>query len=152
MPTDSKLTGRPLRVLLVEDNENDAVMLERHLRRAGFAPSLLRVETEDAMRRALFRPEMGEKLPEAINWDVILADYNLPSFSAPAALKILKESGNDLPFIVMSGAVSEDTAVEAMRAGAHDYVSKQNLTRLVPAIARASSGFIILSKPCHLVF
>jgi PAS domain S-box-containing protein len=136
MPTDSKLTGRPLRVLLVEDNENDAVMLERHLRRAGFAPSLLRVETEDAMRRALFRPEMGGKLPEAINWDVILADYNLPSFSAPAALKILKESGNDLPFIVMSGAVSEDTAVEAMRAGAHDYVSKQNLTRLVPAIER----------------
>jgi PAS domain S-box-containing protein len=136
MPTDSKLDGKALRVLLIEDDEDDAMMLERHLRRAGFAVSLLRVETEETMRQALSSLGGAAKNQEGPNWDIILSDYNLPSFSAPAALKILKESGNDVPFIVMSGAVSEDTAVEAMRAGAHDYISKQNLTRLIPAIER----------------
>ncbi len=116
---------RPLRVLLVEDSVDDALLLRRHLLRAGFAPELHRVETADRMTLALEEP-----------WDVILADYNLPLFSAPEALKLLKGTELDIPFIMMSGAVSEATAVAAMRAGAHDYVSKENLTRLAPAIER----------------
>ncbi len=133
MSSYSKLNDRPLRVLLIEDSEDDALMLERHLRRAGFMPSLLRVETEESMRNAL---NAAAEDPANLRLDLILSDYNLPSFSAPHALRILKELHNDLPFIVMSGAVSEETAVAAMRAGAHDYVSKQNLARLVPAIER----------------
>jgi PAS domain S-box-containing protein len=133
MSTQPLLTDRPLRVLLIEDNEADALMLQRHLRRAGFAPFLFRVETEQEMRQALISCDRNDG---ASPWDVILSDYNLPNFSAPEALKLLKKLGADLPFIVMSGAVSEETAVEAMRAGAHDYVSKQNLARLVPAIER----------------
>jgi PAS domain S-box-containing protein len=128
MSTNGELADRPLRVLLVEDNPEDAFLLERHLQRAGYAPALLRVETAEAMLRAL------ESKTE--DWDIILADYNLPAFSAPAALRLLKTNGSDVPFIVMSGAISEETAVAAMRAGAHDYISKQNLARLVPAIER----------------
>ena len=123
-----QLTGKPLRVLLVEDDADDAFLLERHLRRAGYAPQVTRVETAHAMGETL------EQLAEG--WDVILADYTLPNFSAPEALRLLKNTRYDVPFIMMSGAVSEETAVAAMRAGAHDYVSKQNLARLVPAIER----------------
>ncbi len=117
--------GRPLRVLLVEDNPDDALLLRRHLGKAGFAPEMRRVDTAEAMAQALNEP-----------WDCILADYNLPLFSAPEALQLLQRSGRDIPFIMMSGAVSEATAVAAMRAGAHDYVSKENLARLAPAIER----------------
>ncbi len=116
---------RPLRVLLVEDNADDALLLRRHLSKAGFAPELHRVETSDKMLAVLDEP-----------WDCILADYNLPQFSAPEALRVLQNSGYDIPFIMMSGAVSEATAVAAMRAGAHDYISKENLARLGPAIER----------------
>ncbi len=126
MPAE-ELTARPLNVLLVEDSADDAFLLERYLRRSGFAPSMTRVERQDEMREAL-----GETtLP-----DVILADYNLPHFSGPAALQLLRASGVDIPFIMMSGAVSEETAVESMRAGAQDYVGKGNLTRLIPALER----------------
>jgi PAS domain S-box-containing protein len=121
-------TAIPLRVLLVEDDEDDAALLARYFERAGYRPSVRRVETADEMRRALGDSNAG--------WDVVLADFNLPSFSAPAALQLLKHLGHDVPFIIMSGNISEETAVEAMRAGAHDYVSKQNLTRLLPAIER----------------
>jgi PAS domain S-box-containing protein len=121
-------TATPLRVLLVEDNEDDASLLTRYFERAGYQPSVRRVETAEAMHQALNEPNA--------EWDVVLADFNLPSFSAPAALHLLKRLGQDVPFIVMSGAISEETAVDAMRAGAHDYVSKQNLTRLIPAIER----------------
>lgn len=117
--------ARPLRVLMVEDDEDDALLLQRHLRRAGFVTEVCRVETAEGMLEALQQP-----------WDCILADYHLPLFSAPEALRLLKQTGNDIPFIMMSGAVSEDTAVAAMRAGAHDYVSKGNLARLGPAIDR----------------
>ncbi len=75
-------------------------------------------------------------LHDGVMPDVVLADYNLPNFSGPEALQLLKKSGLDIPFIMMSGAVSEETAVDSMRAGAHDYVAKQNLTRLVPALER----------------
>jgi signal transduction histidine kinase len=133
MPAESLATRveaapRALRVLLIEDSIDDAVLLERHLRKAGFAPSMLRIETAEAMQAALAGESRG--------WDIILADYNLPRFSAPEALRLLKNLPYDIPFIMMSGAVSEDTAVAAMRAGAHDYVSKENLARLGPAIER----------------
>ncbi len=119
---------RALNVLLVEDSLDDAALLERHLRRSGFRPTITRVETAEAMQHEL--------AAEARVYDVVLADYNLPLFSAPEALNLLKKSQHDIPFIMMSGAVSEDTAVAAMRAGAHDYVSKENLARLGPAIER----------------
>jgi PAS domain S-box-containing protein len=123
--------SRPLRVLLIEDSVDDALLLERHLRKTGFAPQVTRIETADAMRRELAAMQNGGPV-----WDIILADYTLPRFSAPEALRLLKGTPHDIPFIMMSGAVSEDTAVAAMRAGAHDYVSKENLTRLCPAIER----------------
>lgn len=127
MSTEQQLITKQLRVLLVEDNPDDALLVERHLRRGGFAVSLRRVETAETMSAALLEPDA---------WDIILADYHLPYFSAPEALEMLKSSGHDVPFIMMSGAVSEETAVAAMRAGAHDYIAKQNLSRLVPAIDR----------------
>jgi PAS domain S-box-containing protein len=126
MPTET--LGSPnLSILLVEDNEDDAALLERHLRRSGFVPEIIRVETEVEMVAALRRPEPPQ---------LVLADYNLPNFSGPAALQTMKSSGLDIPFIMLSGGVSEETAVASMRAGAHDYVSKDNLVRLVPAILR----------------
>lgn len=127
MSSEQQLDSKLLRVLLVEDSADDALFIERHLQRAEYSLSMLRVETADAMRNALLDPH---------GWDVVLADYHLPKFSAPEALDLLKSSGLDLPFIMMSGAVDEETAVAAMRAGAHDYIAKQNLTRLVPAIER----------------
>lgn len=122
---------RPLEVLLIEDNPNDAFLLERHLRRNGFDTRIVRVETADAMREAL-----AALSDPALTSSIVIADYNLPAFSGPEALRILKASGIDLPFLMMSGAVSEEAAVESMRAGAQDYVTKQNLARLVPAIER----------------
>ena len=125
--TDPSTTGPCLIIILVEDNDDDAALLERHLRRSGLTFEIRRVQTAVQMLNALehVRP------PE-----VVLADYNLPEFSGPAALQALKAAGLDIPFIMLSGAVSEETAVASMRAGAHDYVSKGNLTRLVPAIQR----------------
>lgn len=123
----AELEQTHLKVLLVEDSPDDALLLERHLRRNGFAPDVTRVETAE---------EMLFVLQQTFAPDVVLADYNLPKFSGPAALQMLKGSGVDIPFIMMSGAVSEETAVESMRAGAQDYISKQNLTRLIPALER----------------
>ena len=126
---------RALRVLLIEDSVDDALLLERHLKRAGFVPAMTRIETAEAMHQALGSRD-GVGPAGRPTWDIILADYNLPRFSAPEALRLLKSTPHDIPFIMMSGAISEDTAVAAMRAGAHDYVSKENLTRLGPAIER----------------
>jgi PAS domain S-box-containing protein len=126
MPAE-ELSATPLRLLLVEDNPDDAALLERHLRRNGFALKLARVETAGEMAAAL----AADPPP-----DLVIADYNLPNFSGPAALQMVKASGLDIPFIMMSGAISEETAVESMRAGAQDYVTKQNLARLVPVLDR----------------
>ena len=126
MPTEA-LSPVPLRLLLVEDNPDDAMLLERFLRRNGHAPQVSRVETAAELQAALIDPE-------AI--DVIVADYNLPRFSGPAALQMVRAAGLDTPFIMMSGAISEETAVESMRAGAQDYVTKQNLARLIPVLER----------------
>ena len=124
----AELISPQLRVLLVEDNSDDAALVERYLQRGGYQVELLRVETASAMHAAL---HLGETLP-----DLVLGDYHLPNFSGPEALQLLQASGLDIPFLMMSGAVSEQTAVDSMRAGAQDYISKQNLLRLVPAVER----------------
>jgi len=116
----------PLRVLLVEDCEDDATLLLESLRAGGYDPAATRVETAGAMREAL----------RSLPWDLVVADYSLPCFGAPAALAILQETGNDLPFIVVSGQIGEETAVAMMKAGAHDYVMKGHLARLVPVVQR----------------
>jgi diguanylate cyclase len=118
--------SKPLRVLIVEDSENDALLLLRGLSRGGFEPQFERVETPEAMAAAL----------SAQPWDIIVSDYSMPHFSGLAALWVLKQSGLDLPFILVSGTIGEDVAVEAMKAGAHDYVMKGNLQRLSSAIER----------------
>ncbi len=123
----TELNQRPISILLVEDNPDDAFLLERHLKREGLSVRLRRVDTAQ---------EMEELLRQSSPPDIVLADYKLPSFSGPEALKLLRSLDQDIPFIMMSGVISEETAVEAMRAGANDYVSKQNLARLVPAIQR----------------
>ncbi len=117
----------PLRVLIVEDSPPDGELMLRALRAGGFEPLYERVETPEAMREALARQ----------TWDIVLSDYYLPRFDAPAALALLREQGQDLPFIVVSGSVGEDTAVAAMRAGATDYLMKDRLQRLAPAVSRA---------------
>jgi two-component system, cell cycle sensor histidine kinase and response regulator CckA len=115
-----------LRVLIVEDSEDDELLLLRALRQGGFEPSYLRVETPAAMRAAL------REQP----WEIIISDYVMPQFSALAALRLLADEGLDLPLIIVSGTIGEETAVEAMQAGASDYLMKGNLTRLAPAIRR----------------
>lgn len=119
--------GKPLQVLLVEDSPDDAELLELELLRGGFDPSIQRVETGDEMRRAL---------ASSAKWDVVLSDYHLPTFSAEASLATLQESGRDLPFIIMSGVVRAEDAVTLLKRGAHDFLDKASLARLVPAIER----------------
>jgi PAS domain S-box-containing protein len=116
----------PLRVLIVEDSEDDALMVIRTLKKGGYNPAVERVETADAMRTAL----------RETSWDIVLSDYKMPSFSGLAALNVLKEAAIDIPFIIVSGAIGEEIAADAMRTGAHDYIMKGNLSRLVPAITR----------------
>ncbi len=118
--------GRPLKVLMVEDSEDDSELLLHELRRGGFDPAWKRVETEDALRAAL----------EEDAWDIVTSDYEMPHLSAPKALEVLKESGRDVPFIVVSGVISMERAVELMKGGAHDFVEKNDLARLVPAVER----------------
>jgi two-component system cell cycle sensor histidine kinase/response regulator CckA len=116
----------PLRMLIVEDSENDAVLLIRELTRGGFDPKFERVETAGGMRDALHREP----------WDIVISDHFVPGFGSLEALAILKESAMDIPFIIVSGVIGEDAAVQAMKAGAHDYVMKGRLVRLVPTIRR----------------
>lgn len=115
-----------LRILLVEDSEDDALLLLRELKRGGYEPLSRRVETAAAMQAAL----------EELNWDIIIADYSMPHFSGLGALRLAQAQGLDVPFILVSGTVSEEETVAAMKAGAHDYLIKGNLKRLVPAIQR----------------
>lgn len=116
---------KPLRLLLVEDSDLDAAHLLLELRRGGFELETTRVETREDFER---------ELRSGTPWDVIISDYHLPRFSAPQALEIYRWSGLDVPFIVVSGAVGEETAVEMMRGGAHDYLLKHRLTRLAAAV------------------
>jgi sigma-B regulation protein RsbU (phosphoserine phosphatase) len=117
--------ARKLRVLLVEDSDFDAELLLRLLGRGGYEVYHERVETAEEFREALQH-----------EWHLVIADYNLPQFSAPEALQIVKASGRDIPFIIVSGGIGESTAVAAMKAGAHDYLMKDNLARLVPVVER----------------
>lgn len=116
----------PLRVLLVEDSVEDAALLERALARAGWAPRCERVETEAALRATL----------RGGSFDLAVSDWVLPSFSGMAALAVVQAEAPDLPVIISSGKIDEDVAVAALRAGAKDFVTKGNLARLGPAIAR----------------
>src|SRR5712691_8915767 len=118
--------SRPLRVLIVEDSEDDAMLLVRELRHGGFEPNWERIETATAMIAALDREP----------WDLEIADFTMPGFSGTEALALVRARDPDLPFIFVSGTIGEDVAVGAMKAGAHDYVMKGNLRRLVPAIER----------------
>jgi len=117
---------KPLRALVVEDSERDAALLVRELRRSGYDLSFERVETADAMHAAL----------DSQTWDVVLSDYSMPRFSAPAALALVRGRNLDLPFIIISGTIGEETAVTSLRAGAHDFLIKGSLARLMPAIER----------------
>src|SRR5919198_6097130 len=117
---------KALNVLIVEDSEDDSLLMLRELRKSGYEPVHMRVDTLATMREAL----------AAGKWDVILADYVMPGFCGIAALEALKETGLDLPFIIVSGKIGEEIAVQVMKAGAHDYVFKDNLSRLVPGTER----------------
>ena len=118
--------GIPLRVLVVEDSEVDTMLTMRELRRGGFEPSFQRVETSETMTAALNNGA----------WDVIISDYALAQFGGAAALALFQQKNLDIPFIIVSGAMGEERAVEMMKAGAHDYVLKHNLARLAPAVRR----------------
>jgi len=118
--------GRPLRVLIVEDVEPDALLVVRELKRGGFDVTHERVDTPEGMMAAL----------ATHTFDVIISDYALPRFSAPLALELVKQRAIDIPFIIVSGTVGEETAVEAIRAGAHDYMAKGRFARLIPAVER----------------
>jgi signal transduction histidine kinase/CheY-like chemotaxis protein len=117
---------KPLQVLFVEDSENDAALLQLELEREGYETNCRRVETAHEMAKAL----------DEQRWDVVIADYVMPKFSGLDALALVKSKGLDLPFIIVSGHITEDTAVAAMKAGAHDYVMKDKPQRLAPAVQR----------------
>jgi signal transduction histidine kinase len=116
----------PLRLLLVEDADDDAELLLRTLRLGGFDPQHQRVETAEAMAGALADGD----------WDIVLSDWRLPGFSGLQALALAQRADPDLPFVLVTGTIGEESAVEAMRAGARDFVLKGRLTRLIPIVQR----------------
>ncbi len=126
LPTNDHAAMKPLRALIVEDSEADAELLLRELQRGDYRPDHVRVETPETMRTEL----------AARSWDIVFSDFTMPRFNAFDALTLLRESGLDIPFIIVSGTIGEDRAVKAMKAGAHDYILKGNLKRLVPAVER----------------
>ena len=115
-----------LKVLIVEDLEDDAKLLALALRREGFDVHYERVDRPEEMRAAL----------QQNDWDAIISDYQMPAFDGLAALELYQELNIDIPFIIVSGAIGEETAVKVMKAGAHDYLLKDKLARLGPAIRR----------------
>lgn len=117
---------QPLRILVVEDSEDDTELLLHELRRGNYEPTHLRVETAQDMGNAL----------QTSNWDVVVSDFSMPHFNAFAVLELLHSTQKDIPFIVVSGAIGEDRAITAMKLGAHDYILKGHMKRLVPAVER----------------
>ena len=115
-----------LDMIMVEDSEDDAHFIQEELEKAGYEVNAVRVDTASGLQAVLMQR----------NWHVILCDHSMPGFSAPAALRTLHESGLDIPFIIVSGMIGDELAVSLMRAGAHDFVMKDRLGRLVPAIER----------------
>src|SRR3989441_10695235 len=116
----------PLRVLIVEDSEDDTSLLVRELRRGGYELTFERVDTPAGMSAALDHKE----------WDLVICDYSMPHFSGIDALSLLRTKGSEAPFIFLSGTIGEETAIAALKQGAQDYVMKDNLKRLLPAIQR----------------
>ena len=117
---------KSLRLLIVEDSEDDALLMVRQIEKGGFSAHHQRVETAEELRSSLNTKE----------WDIIISDYSLPQFSGLAALKIFKEYDFDIPFILVSGTIGEGVAVKAMKAGANDYIMKDKLSLLTPSIER----------------
>ncbi|MBI3896541.1 MAG: response regulator [Acidobacteria bacterium] len=117
---------KPLHVLIVDDSQADALLLVYELKRSDYEVTYERVETPEAMRAALDQRE----------WDIVISDYHMPQFTGIASLALLKQEGLDLPFIIVSGTIGEELAVEVMKSGANDYIMKDNLRRLVPAVER----------------
>src|SRR3989449_8726678 len=124
-PDQGNMT-EPLRILLAEDSESDAELIQRELKRGGLDFQSRRVQTESD-----FRGELDEFHP-----NLVISDFSMPQFSGPKALAIARESRADIPFIFISGTIGENVAVDMMKAGADDYVMKNNLARLVPALKR----------------
>ncbi|HEX9656853.1 MAG TPA: PAS domain S-box protein [Bacteroidota bacterium] len=118
--------AKPLRVLIVEDSADDALLLVNELKNGGYQSTFERVDTNEGLKTALAQKE----------WDCIISDYSLPQFSGLAALREVQDRGVDIPFILVSGTIGEEIAVEAMKSGAQDYIMKDKLGRLVPAIDR----------------
>ena len=122
---------KSIRVLIVDDCADDGLLLLRKLKKGGYSPTYEQVDTAEAMSKALDKQK----------WDVILCDNSMPTFDASSALELYKGKGLDLPFIIVSGTIADETAVAAMKAGAHDYIMKGNLARLSSAIDRELREF-----------
>ncbi len=120
------MSKKAINVLVVEDSENDTELLMEELRRNGYDPKHRRVQTSETMRAAIQQHQ----------WDVVISDYTMPQFSGSEALDLFARLELDIPFIFVSGTLGEEAAVRMMKAGAHDYIVKGNLSRLVPAIER----------------
>ena len=120
------MKDKSLRVLMVEDSEDDDTAYYPELKKGGYDPVYERVETAAAMKKALKEKQ----------WNIILCDYKMPKFNGPSAIAVLKETNIDIPLIIVSGTIGEEEAVECMRLGAEDYIMKGNLSRLCPAIDR----------------
>jgi PAS domain S-box-containing protein/putative nucleotidyltransferase with HDIG domain len=120
------MNDKSLNALMIEDSEDDAQLIIHEIKKGGYNPVYERVETSVAMKKALKEKQ----------WDIILCDYKMPNFSGPSAISLLKEANIDIPIIIVSGTIGEETAVECMRLGAHDYIMKSNWSRLYPAITR----------------
>jgi PAS domain S-box-containing protein len=118
--------NRLLQILLIEDSDDDAQLVLREIRRLGYQAQARRIESAEELRAAL----------TAGTWDLVLCDYSLPHLNAPQALEIIKSSGQDLPFIIISGTIGEESAISALKAGAHDFIIKGKYARLGPAIER----------------
>jgi|GEM_PF-149360 len=125
-PSSATIKQKALRVLLIEDSEDDALLIIRELKKGGYNPEYRRVETAAAMKKAIKDDQ----------WDIILCDYSLPKFNAPQAIRLLRELNTDIPVIIVSGAIGEETAADCMILGARDFIRKSNLSRLCPAVAR----------------
>jgi len=123
---DNSMQDKLLRALMIDDSEDDVLLTVRELRKGGYHPVYERIETAADMKKALREKQ----------WDIILCDYKMPTFDAPSAIALYKEAHLDIPFIVISGTIGEETAIECMRSGAHDYFMKGKLSRLCPAIDR----------------